>query len=210
MNWWGLVIDGVSKIPWERIVIRPKVRPMPQFSIPRTVTTETPQKEPEIASQSEVATSTPSLEETEGTACLPCTQDHLSTCSGLLAEALRFARKDGIQSREVISRIGLCNDELNAMERVDLRPELTMKLPEWEKEIADTALKGSRDLRHDIANMTSVGNLESVAGKAQTLRGNIGKQWMKGRMANMSQGDKERVKEKAQELLDKELQTGGE
>jgi len=142
----------------------------------------------------------------EGTACIPCSQDHLSTCSGLLAEALRFARKDGVESAEVISRIGLCRDELNAMERVDLRPELTSQLPDWEKKIASGVLTGSRDLRHDMAEILSADDLEKVAGNAQALRGEIGQQWLKGRISNMSPEEKAKVREKAGEMLDKELE----
>jgi len=142
----------------------------------------------------------------QGTACIPCSQDHLSTCSGLLAEALRFARKDGVESTEVISRIGLCRDELNAMERVDLRPELTSQLPEWERNVANSVLTGSRDLRHDMAEILSAGDLEKVASSAQTLRGEIGQQWLKGRIANMSPEEKAKVREKAGEMLDKELE----
>jgi hypothetical protein len=142
----------------------------------------------------------------EGTACIPCSQDHLSTCSGLLAEALRFARNDGIESPEAISRVGLCADELNALERVDLRPELTSLLPHWEREIANGVLTGSRNLRHDMAGILSVGDLENVAGRAQALRRDIGAQWLKGRITNMSPDEKAKVREKAQEMLEKELE----
>jgi len=142
----------------------------------------------------------------QGTACIPCSQDHLSTCSGLLAEGLRFARNDGIESPEVISRIGLCRDELNALERVDLRPELTSQLPGWEKKIASGVLTGSRDLRHDMAEILSVDDLEEVAGRAQALRGEIGQQWLRGRIENMSPEEKAKVREKAGEMLDKELE----
>jgi len=142
----------------------------------------------------------------EGVACIPCSQDHLSTCSGLLAEGLRFARSDGIESTEVISRVGLCGDELNALERVDLRPELTSQLPKWERDIANSVLTGSRDLRHDMAEMLSVDDLEKVAGSAQSLRRDIGEQWLKGRIANMSPDEKAKVKERAEEMLDKELE----
>jgi hypothetical protein len=142
----------------------------------------------------------------EGTACIPCSQDHLSTCSGLLAEALRFARKDGVESTEVISRVGLCRDELNAMERVDLRPELTAQLPEWERNIANGVLTGSRDLRHDMAEILNPDDLEKVAGRAQVLRRDIGEQWLKGRIANMSPEEKAKVKERAEQILDKELE----
>jgi len=142
----------------------------------------------------------------QGTACIPCSQDHLSTCSGLLAEALRFARKDGVESVEVISRIGLCRDELNAMERVDLRPELTSQLPDWERRLANNVLNMSRNLRHDMAEILSVDDLEKIAGSAQKVRGDIGQQWLKGRIENMSPEEKAKVREKAQQMLNKELE----
>lgn len=142
----------------------------------------------------------------EGTACIPCSQDHLSTCSGLLAEALRFARNNGVESTEVISRVGLCGDELNALERVDLRPELTSQLPDWERDIANGVLTGSRDLRHDMAEISSVRDLENVAGRAQALRTHIGEAWLKGRIANMSEEEKAKVREKTEEILHKEVE----
>ena len=137
----------------------------------------------------------------EGTACIPCSLDHLSTCSGLLAEGLRFARKDGVESPEVVSRIGLCRDELNAMERVDLRPELTVMLPQWQGKLANDALNGSRDLRHVMADIASVEHLENATAGAQRLRTHIGEGWIKGRIANMSLEEKAKVRERAEEIL---------
>lgn len=129
---------------------------------------------PDKVSETEIREHSASSEAaSRGTACLPCSQDHLSTCSGLLAEALRFARSDGIESPEVITRIGLCRDELNALERVDLRPEVTAQLPDWEKELVGNVLNGSRGLRHDMTEISGVADLERVAGAAQALRGKI-------------------------------------
>jgi hypothetical protein len=136
-----------------------------------------------------------------GTACLPCSQDHLSTCSGLLAEALRFARNDGIESTEVISRLGLCRDELNALERVDLRPEVTSQLPDWENKLVGDVLNGSRNLRHDMTEILSVSDLEAVAGRAQVLRRDIGKAWLVERLKRMAPGQREVVEQKLQEKL---------
>lgn len=143
-----------------------------------------------------------------GTSCIPCASDHLSTCSGVLTEALRFARTDGMESEEVVSRVQLCRDELNAMERVDLRPELTIELEEWEKEIANNLLNESRTLRHDLADMTSVEQLEQAAGKTQTTRTGVGRKWVQGRLANMTDEERAQVKQRAQELIDKQMEGG--
>ena len=116
-------------------------------------------------------------EQKKGTHCLPCAINHLSTCSGLCSEALRFARSDGMASPEVIQRVGLCQDELNAMERVDLRAEVVAGLDPKEKEIAHRALSGTRELRHNLENMSKVDELEKLTAQTQTLRTEIGQKW---------------------------------
>jgi len=105
-----------------------------------------------------------------GTACLTCSRDHLSTVSAALNEAIRFARKEGIDHKEVVRRIGIALDELNIMERIDLAADEIIKLPQAEREIANWVLKEARELRHDIAEIQSLEDLEKVAAKAATLR----------------------------------------
>ena len=109
-------------------------------------------------------------EETKGTACLPCSRDHLSTVSASLNEAVRFARKEGINHPEVLRRIGIALDELNIMERIDLAPENLTKLSEEERKIAKWALIEARELRHMITDIESVEDLEKVAAKASEVR----------------------------------------
>jgi len=129
-------------------------------------------------------------EETEGkasaiaTGCVPCAIGHLSTCSGLLNEAMRFAREDegGVRSDEVINRAARCIDELNAMEREDLRPEMTVQLPSDEKALAITAMNLSRSTRHSLEGLTSTDQLESLAANMQSQRQEIFRTWMKNRM----------------------------
>jgi len=112
---------------------------------PRKYTVET--TEPAEQAPSEIT-----QEKTEGTqgkaseiatGCVPCAIGHFGTCSGLLNEAMRFAKSEGIESSEVIDRVNMCLDELNSMERVDLRPEMIAELPEWEKELANRAKQGN-------------------------------------------------------------------
>lgn len=136
--------------------------------------------------------------------CVPCAIGHLGTCSGSMAEALRFGRKEGIASNEVISRINLCLDELNIMERIDLRPELIANLPKWERELANKALSESRSARHRLEGISTTDDLEQVAADIQSARQSIGKDWFKQRLANMSPEEKKRVAEKAIEKMEEE------
>lgn len=136
--------------------------------------------------------------------CVPCAIGHFGTCSGLLNEAMRFAKKDGVGSSEVIDRVNMCLDELNAMERVDLRPELITDLPDWEKELANRALTASRATRHGLEGLTTGNDLEKVAASTQTARTEIGRGWFKERLARMPKEEKEKLAEKAIEKLEEE------
>ncbi|GAI99896.1 unnamed protein product, partial [marine sediment metagenome] len=79
-----------------------------------------------------------------GTACISCCRDHLSTSSSALSEGMRFARDKGIRNPEALRRIRIAFDELNAMERIDLAPDETVKLKGAEKDLANWTLRGSR------------------------------------------------------------------
>jgi len=136
--------------------------------------------------------------------CVPCAIGHFGTCSGLLNEAMRFAKKDGISSDEVIDRVNICLDELNAMERIDLRPELVLNLPLWEKELADKALIASRNTRHGLEGLTDINDLEKVAAITQNTRNEVGRGWFKQRLANMTPEEKKRVAEKTIEKMGEE------
>jgi len=133
------------------------------------------------------------------TGCIPCSIGHLGTCSGLLNEAMRFARKDGVQSDEVIKRVNMCLDELNALERVDLRPEMIHDLPDWEKPMAEKALDLSRSLRHDLEQVPDLSMLEGISAKTQTTRNEIGKSWFKERFTRMTPEQQRLVEDKLRE-----------
>jgi hypothetical protein len=60
--------------------------------------------------------------------CIPYAIDHTATVCGVLNESIRFARRDGIDNLEVQRRIAKAEEELNAMERVDMDAEETAKL----------------------------------------------------------------------------------
>lgn len=181
MPWWTLLIDGVSRIPWERFIIKPKYSASPPPSIPGAVVTfGTEKKVPEIAENEydsekvvKVLPSPPSSQQSTteisaGTACTICSDEHFSTASGALAEAMRFARNTGMRDAEVIRRVRAARDELNEMERFDLAPDAVAQLPGYEKEIANWALVQSRDLRHEINSLISgsVEDLERVSAHA--------------------------------------------
>lgn len=130
--------------------------------------------------------------------CVPCAIGHFGTCSGLLSEGMRFARGDGISSTEVIDRVNKCLDELNTMERVDLTEEKIATLPPWEKAIAEKALLASRKTRHGLEATTSLGQLEQVTAQTQTARKEIGREWFKERLAQMSPEEKVRLSQKVE------------
>lgn len=116
------------------------------------------------------------------TGCVPCAIGHVSTCSGLLAESMRFVRSDGLDSNEVIDRISHCLEELNTMEREDLSPQKIHSLPPWEKELAVKALDRSRTTRHTLEGITSVDDLEAAAAGAQEFRQEISRDWFQHRL----------------------------
>lgn len=169
MQWWTLVIDGLSKIPWERIAVRPKVSEPVKFSIPGTVTVGEAPKAEELPEEKAPVVGEEGIK--EGTACNICSDEHFSRASGALSEALRFAKDKGMKNPEVIRRIRSARDELNSMERFDLAPEAIVKLRDSEQNVARWALSHSRDLRHQINGLIAgtPDDLETVAAKAAEL-----------------------------------------
>ena len=135
---------------------------------PTTTPTTAPEraKEPPLG-QHEASTSQRAI--STGTACLPCSRDHLSVTSSALSEGIRFARDKGIKNPEVMRRIRIALDELNVMERIDLAPEETAKLKGAEKELADWILKQSRELRHAITAIRDVETMEQAAARASGI-----------------------------------------
>lgn len=142
------------------------------------------------------------------TGCLPCGIGHLGTCTGLLNEAMRFAKSDGIDSNEVIDRVGMCLDELNAMERVDLRPEMVVSLPAWEKELVNEVLVASRATRHALEELKTVDSLEKTAADTQSIRTRIWRAWIKSKMQHLTSEEQIRIQQKVTEKLE-ELEEEG-
>jgi hypothetical protein len=145
------------------------------------------------------------------TGCVPCAMGHFGTCSGILNESVRFAHgEDGVASPEVIDRVNMCMDELNAMERVDLRPEMTTQLTGWEKELAERALTESRATRHALEGLTDVEGLEKAAAAVQTTRKEIGRQWFQKKLNALSPQDKEEISRRVMAKIDEMAMTEAE
>lgn len=105
------------------------------------------------------------------TACLSCSRSHLSTVSGALGEAIRFARGDplGIAHPEAQRRILLSEDEINILERIDLSPDALASSPPDEREIAEEYLPRIRVLRQEIGDIDSFDKLEKAAADSNVL-----------------------------------------
>jgi len=174
---------------------------------------------PETVGSEEKTTPTIASQEPEtvpqqiATACVACALGHFSTSAGLLNEAIRFKGED-ITSNEILDRIAKTLEEQNSLERVDLTPEKLQRTPEWEKEIAEEALQESRKLRHKLEGITSIDELEQTAADTSSYYKKMNRQWYKGRFAHLGKEkaeaiekrinpeDKERIKERAKELIE--------
>jgi hypothetical protein len=137
----------------------------------------------------------------EGTACVPCVSDHFSTCAGLISdEAVRMARRHGIEYQEVIQRVLACSDQLNAMERDDLAVDKIQGLPEWEKELAIYAQNKGAEIRHLLNNISSVEDLERAAIEIKQARNYIGSEWHKRRLASMGTEEMKSIAQRAEAI----------
>lgn len=101
----------------------------------------------------------------KGTACLPCSKEHLAVASGLLDEAARMAKRPdhGMNSKEVKSRVFKAMKEITNMERVDLAADNTAHLTGKERELADWARNKTGELRHGITSIKTPDDLLKVA-----------------------------------------------
>ena len=140
-----------------------------KFGPPEPTTPATATEPPKELFQGQDETSPSQRAISTGTACLPCSRDHLSVTSSALSEGIRFAREKGLKGHEVMRRIRIALDELNVMERIDLAPEETAKLKGAEKGLADWTLKQSRELRHAITAIKDVETMEQVAARASAV-----------------------------------------
>lgn len=160
---------------------------------------KSPRTQGELGENSAPPMATESKASSIPSGCVPCSIGHLGTCSGLLNEAIRFARNDGIENDEVINRVNMCLDELNTMERVDLRPEMIQDLSDWEKDLANKALGLSRSLRHNLEGLANFEGLEQTAAQTQSMRQEIGRGWFKEKLSRMSPEQRQVLEQRLKE-----------
>jgi len=193
----AVLIQEASKLLGVFIKSRPIKIPYPESisqEIPASVPASVP---PSLASEkaSEKATGIKS-------GCIPCALGHFSTCSGLANEAVRFSR-DG-KTDEISDRIRICLGELNALERVDLRPEMTVGLNGWEKDVAQRALDGSRNSRHMLEALRTPEDLEKAAASISGLQKEMFKEWFAHKFQELPPEKQAEVKAKLQAAAVKE------
>lgn len=165
-----LAVELLSRVR----ISQPQISPLPRFhevymNIRQELEAMGATVEPMTTAPAAVA---PSKEEEvkSGTYCLTCSDDHISTSSGLLSEAARMAVGREITDPEIQMRIASALDELNAMERVDLAPNVIARLPADEKAKVDKLLPRMRDLRHNIHAIMDLDSLREVSAQAKDLR----------------------------------------
>jgi len=154
----------------------------------KAITTQEPAESPKITAKGKALP----ISEEIATACVPCGIGHYAGAAKLLNEAFRF-RDDGIESNQVLDDIAGAIGELNAMERVDLTPEKLQNTSNWERPLADEALKESRKLRHRLEGISSMEEIEKAAADAESYYKRLNRQWYKGRFAHIGQDKAELV-----------------
>jgi len=173
------------------------------------VTTQEPAKPPRIAGESEKQLVVEEI--ANGTACDICSLDHISTCAGILEEANRFARREGVNNTEVIRRISICRQQLNALERDDANPQKLVELPPIERKIMERILPKAGKLRHRLNEIVSLETLEQVTAETQDLSDQfqdeifhlrLKRELTKNEASRLSSEDKERVLKRAEELIE--------
>ena len=102
--------------------------------------------------------------------CIPCSIDHTATVCGVLNESVRFARREGVAGHEVQRRIAKAEEELNAMERLDLDAQAIAKLPGRQRELVGWLAVQSKGLRDRLKEIKDVSDLENVAADACQVR----------------------------------------
>lgn len=129
------------------------------------------EKQNEVSDTANLSTNSKStsIRDNVPVSCLACARSHISTCSALLKEAVRFSRDEGITNEEVQKRIGACEEEITALERFDWSPEQIINSPEDEQEIIRELQPRLRKLRQDITTANSPQDIEQIAADAGNL-----------------------------------------
>ena len=163
-----------------------------------TRTTESPKGSPLPTTLPQPTEESPRDDHDIATACVPCAIGHYAGAAKLLNEAIRF-RDDGIESNQVLDDIAGAIGELNAMERVDLTPERLQKTPEWERVIADEALRESRKLRHRLEGIGTMDEIEKAAADTESYYKKLHRQWQRGRFSYLGAKKAEAIAERVEE-----------
>lgn len=137
------------------------------------------------ATATKAAEKTPAPQEI-AIACVPCALGHFSRSAGALEEAMRL-KDQGIDSNEILDRVGSVLKEQNALERFDLTPEKIRELPQWERTLAEEALVESRRLRHKLEKLESIEQLEEAAAEAAAFYTKLNRAWFKERFAHLGE-----------------------
>ena len=120
----------------------------------------------------------------EGVACIPCTEDHLSTVSSDLNEATRLARDKGVNDPEVLDRLIHARDELNAWERWDASPDKLFFLAGEERNLMEATIPQMRKIRRALDSIRDVSSLEALTANSTQLR-----QWFAHQRAKLKECD---------------------
>jgi len=104
-----------------------------------------------------------------GTSCIACARSHIATVSASLKEAIRFARTEGIENKEVQTRISTAEEEILALERYDWSPERVLNSPSEQQDIINKHLPVIRELRQDIGQIYSMPDLLKCAAASGKL-----------------------------------------
>lgn len=107
----------------------------------------------------------------EGAACSLHREEHFHQAAGSLAEAMRFARTEGMRHPEVVKRISHARQELLTLEHYDLSPAEIERLCPEDRELAEWALPRSRKIRHlikeAIESRRGIEELQKAAAEAE-------------------------------------------
>ncbi len=185
MNWLVAISNLLNRVPIERVLFPPRdnTKSLEEFAATMTAPVAEnkapPEQKPTTITQ--VAEIAPK-QEPVAIACVACAVGHFSTSAGLLNEAVRF-KNDGITSNAIIDRVAKVLEEQNALERVDLTPEKLLSTPDWERDLAEEALRQSRGLRHRLETLTTFKELEAAAADTASYYRKINREWWKRRLA---------------------------
>ncbi|MBA7661942.1 hypothetical protein ES703_69962 [subsurface metagenome] len=207
MNWFAFASNLVSRIPLEKVLFprRDNVKALEEFAATMTAPVAPKEAPPEQKTTPTITQEpeTVARQETVATACVPCALGHFSTSAGLLNEAVRF-KGEGMTSNEILDRLAKTLAELNALERVDLTPEKIRSAPDWERDIAEEALRQSRSLRHRLENIESIEELEAAAADTEGYYRELNRVWWKQRFAKLGKTEPEMTLEEAKKMAAEE------